>query len=113
VGYAAVGDVDLSGAVNVFDLVSINSAGKYGSGSASVWSQGDFNYDGVTNVFDLVGINTAGAYGRGNYFPAASVSATGFGAVSAVPEPASLSLGILSMAAILGLFRRRSHRTGL
>lgn len=113
VGYAAVGDVDLSGAVNVFDLVSINSAGKYGSGSASVWSQGDFNYDGVTNVFDLVGINTAGAYGRGNYFPAASVNASGIGAVSAVPEPASLGLGILSMAAILGLFRRRSHRTAL
>ena len=109
VGYAAVGDADLSGAVNVFDLVSINSSGKYGSGTAAIWSQGDFNYDGVTNVFDLVGINTAGEYGRGNYFPAASVSASGIGAVSAVPEPTSLGLGILSAAAILAMFRRRSQ----
>jgi hypothetical protein len=113
VGYAAVGDADLSGAVNVFDLVTINSSGRYGSGTAAIWSQGDFNYDGVTNVFDLVGINTAGAYGRGNYFPAASISASGLGAVSAVPEPASLGLGILSIAAFAGLVRRRCRKAGL
>ncbi len=113
VGYAAVGDADLSGAVNVFDLVTINSSGRYGSGTAAIWSQGDFNYDGVTNVFDLVGINTAGAYGRGNYFPAASISASGPGAVSAVPEPASLGLGILSIAAFAGLVRRRCRKAGL
>ncbi|MFM1903064.1 MAG: hypothetical protein RLZZ440_964, partial [Planctomycetota bacterium] len=64
VSYAAPGDVDLSGQVNVFDLVSINSAGKYGAGSASVWSAGDFNYDGVTNVFDLVSIQSASVYGQ-------------------------------------------------
>ncbi len=113
VGYAAVGDADMSGAVNVFDLVSINSSGRYGSGTSAIWSQGDFNYDGVTNVFDLVGINTAGAYGRGNYFPAASVGASGIGAVSAVPEPASLGLGILSIAAFAGLVRRRCRKAGL
>ncbi|MFM1903652.1 MAG: hypothetical protein RLZZ440_1552, partial [Planctomycetota bacterium] len=111
VGYAAVGDVDLSGAVNVFDLVSINSSGKYGSGSASIWSQGDFNYDGVTNVFDLVGINTAGAYGTGNYFPAASVTATGLGSVSVVPEPTVLGVGMLAGAVAAGL-RRRSRKGG-
>ncbi len=103
VSYAAAGDVDLSGAVNVFDLVSINSAGKYGTGTAAVWSQGDFNYDGVTNVFDLVGINTAAVYGQGNYFPAAP-SAGSVGGVAAVPEPTSLllvagGLGGLALAA--------------
>jgi len=98
VSFAAAGDVDLSGAVNVFDLVSINSSGKYGTGTASVWSQGDFNYDGVTNVFDLVGINTTAVYGQGNYFPAAP-SASGIGSVAAVPEPAAG----LTMAAAAGL----------
>jgi len=93
ISFAAPGDVDLSGAVNVFDLVSINSAGKYGSGAASVWNQGDFNYDGVTNVFDLVSVNTAGVYGQGNYFPAAPTTGS---AVSAVPEPAPL--GVLAAA---------------
>jgi len=95
VSFAASGDVDLSGAVNVFDLVSINSSGRYGTGAASGWSQGDFNYDGVTNVFDLVSVNTAGVYGQGNYFPAGP-AAGATGGVTAVPEP---SAGLLTLAA--------------
>ena len=98
VSYAASGDTNLNGTVDVFDLVAVNSGGKYGAGSAAVWSQGDFNYDGVTNVFDLVSINGAGAYGQGNYFPAAP-SASGIGSVAAVPEPAA---GV-TMAAAAGL----------
>ena len=99
VSLAAAGDVDLSGAVNVFDLVSINSSGRYGTGTASVWSQGDFNYDGVTNVFDLVAVNTAGAYGQGNYFPASPTTA-GLGSVATVPEPGSITLFAMAAAAM-------------
>jgi autotransporter-associated beta strand protein len=87
VSFAAPGDTDLSGAVNVFDLVGINSSGRYGTGGVSTWSQGDFNYDGVTNVFDLVGVNTAGSYGQGNYFPSGAPAA---GNINAVPEPIQL-----------------------
>ena len=105
VSFAAPGDVDLSGTVNVFDLVAINSSGTYGTGATSVWNKGDFNYDGVTNVFDLVSVNTAGAYGQGNYFPA-SPSTTG--AVSAVPEPAGWLL--LSVGGMIGGLMRRSRR---
>jgi len=123
VSFAASGDVDLNGQVNVFDLVSVNSSGKYGTGQASVWSQGDFNYDGVTNVFDLVGINTAAVYGQGNYFPAAP-SAGGLGGVAAVPEPGSLGLAWLAWALLAfgsrasavasggAAVRRRLHRFG-
>ena len=103
VSFAVAGDVDLSGSVNVFDLVSINSSGKYGTGLASAWSQGDFNYDGVTNVFDLVAVNTAGTYGQGNYFPAAPTAVGGVAAVS-VPEPAGLGAGIAT-ACLIGLLR--------
>ena len=108
VSFAAPGDVDLSGQVNVFDLVSINSSGTYGTGAASVWSTGDFNYDGVTNVFDLVGINTAAAYGQGNYFPAAP-SATGLGSVAAVPEPTTCLLAACGIGGLVAAQRRRSR----
>ena len=104
VSFAAPGDTDLNGSVNVFDLVSINSSGKYGTGTSSVWSQGDFNYDGVTNVFDLVGVNSAGAYGQGNYFPAAP---TGLGSVAAVPEPATWLLAVCGLGGLLAARGRR------
>jgi len=108
VSFAAAGDVDLNGQVNVFDLVNINSSGTYGSGTASVWSQGDFNYDGVTNVFDLVGINTAAVYGQGNYFPAIPTVA---GVVTAVPEPACL-LPLVAVGSIAAGWRSRPGRSG-
>ena len=106
VSYAAAGDVDLSGQVNVFDLVSVNSGGRYGTGQSAVWNQGDFNYDGVTNVFDLVGVNTAAVYGQGNYLPA---SPSEPGGVAAVPEPATGLLALTGLAA-LGLAARRHRR---
>ena len=93
--YAAAGDVDLSGQVNVFDLVGINSAGRYGTGTASVWSQGDFNYDGVTNVFDLVAVNTSAVYGQGNYYPASAP--LGAGGFAPVPEPAGLFMAVVGL----------------
>jgi hypothetical protein len=106
VGYAAAGDIDLNGAVSVFDLVGINGSGTYGAGIPSDWSTGDFNFDGKTNVFDLVAINTAGVYGAGNYLPPSS-GGPGPSAISAVPEPGSLGLGGLAVAGAIALLRRR------
>ena len=106
VSFAAAGDVDLSGTVNVFDLVSINSSGKYGTGATSVWSQGYFNYDGVTNVFDLVAINTAATYGQGTYFPAVP-SSTPLSGTAAVPEPGEWALLGLASAVTMAWVRLR------
>ena len=107
VSFAASGDVDLSGAVTVFDLVSNNSAGKYGTGMSAGWNEGDFNYDGVTNVFDLVSVNTAGAYGQGNYFPAAPTAGS-LGGPAAVPGPTSWLLVASGLAGLAVARRRRA-----
>jgi autotransporter-associated beta strand protein len=108
VSYAAPGDVDLNGSADVFDLVGINGAGTYGTGSQSDWSRGDFNYDGVTSVFDLVMAGGAGVYGGGRYFPAVASSSA---AVAAVPEPfGCVVIAAAGLAAILTTGRRRQSR---
>jgi len=97
VAYAAPGDTDLNGQVDVFDLVAMTTGGSYGSGAAAVWATGDFNYDGLSNVFDLVDVETGGAFNQGDYLPVAATVAT-------VPEPS-----LLALAATAGyvVWRRR------
>ena len=98
VSFAAPGDGDLSGQVNVFDLLGIDAAGRFGTGQPADWSQGDFNYDGVTNVLDLIAIDTAGAFGAGDYFPAGPSAA----AVAAVPEPRLVPAVAVALAVAAG-----------
>ncbi len=102
VSFAAAGDTDLDGKTDVFDLVNVNSGGKYGTGLTADWSGGDFTYDGVTNVFDLVSVNGGGAYGTGNYFSAAPTAS-----IAAVPEPATLA-GLVAVG-LAAAFCRRSR----
>lgn len=63
--FTALGDLDLDRDVDAFDLIAMNSSGRYGSSQAAGWPQGDVNYDGRATVFDLVGINSGGAFGAG------------------------------------------------
>lgn len=104
ISFAAAGDADLGGQVDIFDLVTINGGGRYGTGQSAIWSEGDFNYDGVTNVFDLVAVNTAAVYGRGSYFPAAVM-----GGAAVVPEPALLSAAAAAVVAA-AIRHHRSRR---
>jgi autotransporter-associated beta strand protein len=67
IAFAAVGDTNLDGQFNAFDLVALQSGGVFGTGAASAWQTGDFNYDGLTNVIDLVAANGSGTFGLGNY----------------------------------------------
>lgn len=105
IAFAAAGDTDLDGRVDVFDLVTIGGGGDYGTGQSASWATGDMNYDGRADVFDVVAINTSGVYGLPSYRSAA---------VTAVPEPAiGFPLGALAMA-MAELARRRGmlSRTG-
>jgi len=102
VGYAAPGDTNLDGEVNIFDLVNVNSSGTYGRGVPSNWSQGDFDYNGVTNIFDIVMVNGAGVYGRGRYVPAPAS-----GSVAAVPEPSTCIMALAGIAYGGHVVRRR------
>ena len=108
IAYAAPGDANLDGEVNVFDLVEVTGAGAYGEGSPSEWSRGDFNADGLTNVFDLVLVSGAGVYGSGNYLPRPPSSTS----LHAVPEP-GLALPLFIGLAFGGAFPAAAMRYGL
>jgi alpha-amylase len=108
VAFAASGDANLDGSVDVFDLVQINTGNAYGGSAGGTWSNGDFDYDGRTTVFDLVAVQTAGQYGAGHYLPAASASLAG--GVATVPEPAAGLVLAGGLAGILTACRRRASR---
>jgi autotransporter-associated beta strand protein len=107
--YTYGGDANLDGKINVDDYGHIDSSAPLG---ISGWFNGDFNYDGKINVDDYgiidfnVGIQGAPFFSAGGSVGGAS----GLSGVSAVPEPASLSVLSLGAAAVLGRRRRRRDR---
>ena len=74
--FTAVGDLNLDRKVDVFDLLAMDSGGRFGSVEAASWSQGDLNYDGRTNVFDILGIDSGGAFNGGSIVPPAPTATT-------------------------------------
>ena len=100
VSFAAAGDTNLDGVVNLFDLMAIAGSGGYNTAAPSVWSEGDFNYDGVTNLFDLLLMVSSDTYGQGSYLPAVTVSA------AAVPEPSTWLILVGGTAGLLAGRRR-------
>ena len=68
VGYAAVGDANLDGSVNIQDLIALTAAGKYGTSATNAgWWEGDFNGDGRVDVGDLIALVSSGLYGSDSY----------------------------------------------
>jgi autotransporter-associated beta strand protein len=107
VAFAAPGDLDLNGAVDVFDLVALRNSGLFGTTTAAHWADGDMNYDGLANLFDLVAISAGGAFGEGSYLPGLVAAAA---STAVVPEPGFLAAVLGGVAAWLTGRRGRSSR---
>jgi hypothetical protein len=102
--FAAPGDTNLDGTVDILDLVQISAAGRYGSALPAHWAQGDFDYDGKASLFDLVAIVSSGTYGKRNYLASVGASGTAVTAV-VVPEPTGFVVIIMAAAGV-GIRRR-------
>ena len=102
VKYTYGGDANLDGKIDVDDYgridFNVNFAGVSG------WFNGDFNYDGKVNVDDY-GIIDFNVGIQGAPFPTGAGIPGGLSGVSAVPEPATLS--VLALAATTTLLPRR------
>jgi autotransporter-associated beta strand protein len=94
VGFAANGDTNLDGMIDLLDLSNFIASGKFDKGTASDWVDGDFNYDGIVDILDATSLISTGLVDAGAYIPAASPSATAAGTLSTLSptEAAFLSL---------------------
>ena len=105
-GYAAPGDTNLDGLIDVVDMATFMSAGKYESGLPAMWAEGDFNYDGFVDLLDAADFMAGGLFDAGIYSGPS-------GGIAAVPEPAGLGvIGFLVVAPGLAraAMRRRDRR---
>ncbi len=84
VAYAAPGDSNLDGVLDILDLSEILSAGKFNTGASANWAQGDTNYDGAFDILDISEILGTNLFNEGTYLtqPAASSAAADAGSVS-------------------------------
>jgi len=107
VAFAAPGDSDLDGLVDILDAANVLGAGRYDTGSPASWNNGDFNYDGVVDVLDAGDFIASGLYDAGGYLTAGAA-----GPIAAVPEPADgMAAGLAAIAlAVSRVTSRRSAR---
>jgi autotransporter-associated beta strand protein len=96
--YTYYGDTNLDGQVNIADFNAL--AANFGTSSGAAWQTGDFNYDGRVNLLDLNAI--------ASNFGASPISLAPPALGTLVPEPGSIGMLGLGLAAMIG--RRRQKR---
>ncbi|MFM7244939.1 MAG: hypothetical protein ACKO40_12320 [Planctomycetaceae bacterium] len=102
VSFAAPGDTDLDGTVDILDVANVFGGGMFNSGLGAAWFDGDFNYDGSADILDIADFVSAGLFDAGPYGSALRP-------VAAVPEPALSATAMLALAAV-GFARLRQPR---
>ena len=80
--YAAPGDTNLDGSVDMLDGANFLAGGRFDTGTPASWNDGDFGYDGLVDILDAADFLSTGLFDAGPYGTAAAV------AITAVPEPA-------------------------
>jgi hypothetical protein len=104
VAFAAPGDTNLDGLLDVLDAANILAGGLFDSGAQAIWTQGDFNYDAVLDILDAADFLSTGLFDQGPYEASAAA------AVAAVPEPAAGPLLVVAVAALGAAGGRRRRR---
>jgi len=67
VAYAAAGDINLDGQVDVVDLSTLIGGGTLDTVVFRGWADGDFNYDGVCDILDIGAFLATNLYDGGPY----------------------------------------------
>ena len=107
-GFAAPGDTNIDGTVDILDAANFLAGGKFDSSAPASWNEGDFGYDGVVDILDAADFLSTGLFDAGPYIPATAAGVAP--GVAAVPEPA-LSVVAVAAAVALACGRRRQAAT--
>lgn len=98
--YAAPGDTNLDGVVDILDAANLFSTSLYETGRTGDWSAGDFNYDGNVDILDIGEFVSTGLFDTGSYLVPATA------AIEVVPVPEPAAAGWLAVAAAVVMMRR-------
>jgi autotransporter-associated beta strand protein len=118
-GFAAAGDLDMNGLVDLDDVIAFVSGGLYDTGAPATWAQGDYDYNGIVDLDDVIAFVGGGLYDQGSYNqPVGGLSLMGFGGgddpglmsggFTAVPEPATWVLAALGAVGAAASRRARA-----
>ena len=102
--YTYAGDANMDGFISGDDYAAIDF--NVAVPNSDGWYNGDFNYDGIISGDDYAAIDF-NIVAQGAPFPTSG--SAGLSGVTAVPEPASLSVLGLGAAALMGRRRRRAN----
>jgi len=69
VGFAAPGDTNLDGQVDIIDVANMSDGYSSYPEAAATWGVGDFNRDGTADVLDIATYVQVGLYDTGSYLP--------------------------------------------
>jgi autotransporter-associated beta strand protein len=83
VAYAAPGDTNLDGVVDIGDVANFVGGGQMDAGTTATWDTGDFNHDGIVDQLDLADLLGASLFDGGSYLPASAAPSASGTAVSA------------------------------
>lgn len=67
VAFAAAGDINLDGQVDIVDLSMLMGGGTIDTVVSKGWADGDFNYDGIYDLLDIGAFLSTGLYDGGPY----------------------------------------------
>ena len=108
VAFAAPGDTNLDGVIDLLDAADMLSSKRYDSGVTATWAEGDFGGDGICDILDVADFLSGELYDAGPYVSASAFAAGGgLGAVAVVPEPA---MKWQVLAGLVALFAEECHR---
>lgn len=100
IGFAAAGDTNLDGALDVLDAAAILGSGKLDTGFAADWADGDSNYDGVVDLLDIADFIGTGLFETESY-QAAAQAASVSSAETAAPQTALTAMEMAFVAAAM------------